>query len=69
MKNWKDFNDECTRCGCSPVSVFTSAKQEGYVYDGDNVQCDECGLTGSVSVDEDDEGQGIAHVDWEEYED
>jgi hypothetical protein len=68
MKGWKSFNDECSRCGNSPVGVFTDAKQD-YAYDGDDVECFECGLHGSVSVDEDDDGIGIAHVDWDDYED
>lgn len=54
MKSWKSFNDECTRCGNNPVDVFTDAKED-FVYDGDNVECFECGLCGSVLVDEDDD--------------
>jgi hypothetical protein len=67
MKNWKPFNDECTRCGTQP-EVFTSAKGE-YVYDGDNVECFECGLMGSICVDENDNGDNSAHIDWNDYED
>lgn len=66
-KNWKSFNDECPKCGNNPVDVFTSAKDD-YVYDGDNVECFECGLLGSVSVDENDDGIGIAHVTWDDFE-
>jgi hypothetical protein len=68
MKSWKPFNDECPRCGNNPVDVFTGAKED-FVYDGDNVECFECGLCGSILVDEDDEGMGIAHVVWNDYED
>lgn len=66
-KEWKAFNDECQRCGCQP-EVFTSAKGE-YVYDGDNVECFNCGLLGGISVDENDEGHGVASVIWNDYED
>jgi uncharacterized Zn finger protein len=66
MKNWKPFNDECPRCG-NMAEVFTSAKDE-YVYDGDNVECFECGLLGGIIVDEDDDGSGVARVDWNDYE-
>jgi len=54
MKKWKHFNDECPRCG-NEAEVFTSATGDGYAYDGDNAECFECGLLGSVSVDEDDD--------------
>lgn len=68
-QKWRSFNNECPKCGTSPVDVFTSAKQD-YVYDGDNVECFECGLCGSVSVDdEDDEGNATANTTWDDYED
>lgn len=67
MKKWKQFNDECPRCG-NEAEVFTSANGE-FVYDADNVECFDCGLTGSICVDEDDDGGGVAHVDWQDYED
>lgn len=68
MTKWKTFNDECPRCGNNPVDVCTSANA-GYAYDGDSIECFECGLSGSVSVDEDDDGQGVARVQWDDYED
>lgn len=68
MKKWKSFNDECPRCGNNPVDVFTSAKED-YVYDDDDVECFGCGLLGCISVDEDDDGQGIACTVWNDYED
>lgn len=64
---WKPFNDECPRCGNQP-EVFTSAKGD-YVYDCDNVECFECGLLGCINIDEDDDGNGIARVVWNDYED
>lgn len=67
MKHWKDFTDECPRCG-NTASVFTSAKGE-YVYDGDNAECFECGLLGSVCVDENYDGEGEARIDWNDYDD
>lgn len=68
MKQWKDINDECPRCG-NTASVLTSAKGDGYVNDGDNAECFECGLLGSVCVDENDDGEGEARVDWNDYDD
>lgn len=67
MKQWKTFNGECTRCGNNPVDVFSSAKED-YAYDGDNAECFECGLLGSVSVDEDDDGICISDIIWNDYE-
>lgn len=69
MKEWKLFNDECTRCG-NVAEVFTDADQEGYAYDGDDARCVECGLLGNVSVgDEKEDGDCIAYIDWNDYED
>lgn len=67
MKNWKPFNDDCPRCG-NGAEVFTDAKGD-YVYDGDNVECFECGLLGCINVDENDEGIAVADVSWNDYED
>lgn len=68
MKDWKEFNDECTRCGTSPVDVYTDAKEDGYAYDGDDAKCPDCGLLGSVCVDGEEEGESTAHIDWNDYE-
>jgi len=68
MKTWKPFEDECDRCGCSPVDILTSA-DNGFAYDGDSAQCFECGLCGCISCDENDNGDGIAWVVWDDYED
>lgn len=67
MKKWKQYNDECPKCGNMP-EVLTSASGE-YVYDGDNVECFECGLLGCINVDENDDGIGQATVTWNDYED
>jgi hypothetical protein len=70
MKDWKPFNDECTRCGGSDVRVLTDATQDGYAYDGDDAECLECGLLGSVCIDgdENDNGEATAHVSWDDYD-
>lgn len=68
MKNWKTFQDECPRCGNNPVNVLTTAKED-YAYDGDSVECFECGLTGSITCDEDDDGIGVAYTQWNDFED
>jgi hypothetical protein len=69
MKTWKRFGDECPKCG-SEAEVLTSAP-EGYAHDGDDAQCVECGLDGSVVCDgdENDNGDTIAYVSWSDYED
>lgn len=71
MKKWQDFNDECTRCGSSDVHVLTDATKEGYAYDGDDAECIECGLKGSVCIDRDENenGEATAHISWDDYED
>lgn len=66
MKDWKPFEDECASCGGSDIRVLTDAK-EGYAYDGDDVECLECGLKGGICVDDEDEnGDCTARVDWNE---
>lgn len=67
-KQWKHFGDECPRCG-NEAEVYTSAKEEGYAYDGDEAICVECGLSGAIDAgDEDDDGNCMARVDWNDVE-
>ena len=70
MKNWKPFNDECGRCGGGFIHILTDSKKDGYAYDGDDAECIECGLKGSVCVngDEDDNGDATAHISWNDYD-
>ena len=70
MKDWKSFEDECERCGGSDIRVLTSAKEDNYAYDGDDVECLECGHKGCISIngDEDDNGNCTASVSWDDYE-
>lgn len=67
-KQWKimDFAD-CDRCG-NLAEVFTQSKQDGYFYDDEESRCIECGLMGHTSVDEDDEGNGIISIQWDDFE-
>lgn len=58
-KAWRDWPDQCDNCG-NDVEVLTDAGDE-YVYDGDEVRCVECGLTGWMSADE-----GDTWVNWNE---
>jgi len=68
-KQWQQFGDECPKCG-APAEVLTSAKN-GYAHDGDNAQCVECGLSGIVCCDgdQDDAGNTTAWVLFNDYED
>jgi uncharacterized Zn finger protein len=67
-KQWQRFGDECPKCGAE-AEILTTAP-DGYGYDGDLAQCVECGHGGSVSCDgdENDNGDTLAHVEWDDYE-
>jgi transcription elongation factor Elf1 len=67
-KEFKRFGDECPKCG-SEAEVLTTAPV-GYAHDGDLAQCVECGHEGSVSCDgdENDNGDTVAFVQWNDYE-
>lgn len=62
-KSWKPFDDECPRCG-STSEVLTTCKDSGQCYDGDEARCTECKLEGCIVVDEFEDGEGIAVVEW-----
>ena len=50
-KEWRDSCFECPECG-NTAQVLTSA-EEPYYWDGDELECKECGLKGGVQCDED----------------
>ncbi len=52
---WKPFSDECPHCGCD-AEVLTCSTEPNVAYDGEQARCGECGLPGSVRVEEDGEG-------------
>lgn len=67
-KEWKSFGDECPRCG-SEGEVLTDTNSEYAAYDGDDARCTECGLHGSVTVDDEDEnGDPTAHISWFDFD-
>lgn len=53
---------ECPRCG-NYGEVFTKSKEEGLVYDEEEVKCVECGLRGITNVNDDE----CADVIWDNY--
>ena len=67
MKEWRHFLDgDCPECG-DDVEALTSTGTDGLAYDGDKARCVGCGLTGTVCVDDDQEGpdgESGAHVIW-----
>lgn len=50
-KEWRDSCFECPECG-NTAQVLTSAEKP-YYWDGDELECKECGLKGGVQCDED----------------
>lgn len=58
---WKELDwGMCDGCGSSPAAALTNA-DDGYVYDGDEIRCPECGAKGSASAD-----GGDAWINWDE---
>ena len=64
-KEWKeiDWND-CPDCGASAEVLTETLNPPNTCNDSDHAKCSECGLIGSVSVDDDD---GSAWIQWEEH--
>jgi transcription elongation factor Elf1 len=49
-KQWRETEFSCPECG-NLADVYTNAPDE-YFYDGDELKCTECDLTGQITVDE-----------------
>lgn len=67
---WKYLEHEnCARCGGS-CEVFSESKDDNTFYDQEDVECVDCGLKGMTNVDgdEDDEGNCIGSVQWDDFE-
>lgn len=69
-KEWKylDYED-CPKCG-GACEVLSEIKDDNSFYDQEEVRCAECGLAGLTSVDgdENDNGDCIGRVQWEDFE-
>lgn len=46
---WRYYPGSCDECG-KDLQVFTESEEEGFVYDGDTVQCFKCGAVGVIEV-------------------
>jgi predicted RNA-binding Zn-ribbon protein involved in translation (DUF1610 family) len=51
IKIWRYSDFDCPECG-GAAKVLSSAK-EPYYWDGDDLECEDCGLKGGVQCDED----------------
>lgn len=70
-KQWKLLQyQDCDRCGSDAVEVLTESKDDNTFYDQELVRCTECGIEGYTSVDgdEDDDGNCIGNVSWNDSE-
>jgi len=59
IKIWRSSDFDCPECGGS-AKVLTSAKEPFY-WDGDHLECVDCGLKGGVQADE---GGAFDMWDW-----
>ncbi len=67
-KQWQPWDDECPSCG-STSEVFTTVKEQGEAFEGDEVRCTNCGLCGCIAMDDlPMYCDCIAVTDWFEHE-
>lgn len=51
--SWVHYScSECPVCGSQASEVYSRSKQEGFVYDGEAVKCENCDHTGYISVED-----------------
>jgi hypothetical protein len=67
-RKWQSFESECLYCGSDLVEVMTTTGKDNWAEDGDEARCRECGLPGSVTIDE--EGLSCAnYIQWHDEPD
>ena len=60
VKHVNSGMEDCPDCGTDDLSIETTSTTQGAFYDGDEVTCKECGLTGSFSVSDNESG----YINW-----
>ncbi|MGL5648791.1 MAG: hypothetical protein ACRDDY_13170 [Clostridium sp.] len=63
-----DWLDTCDKCGNDTLHVKTENGSEEHLYDGDDVECPDCGLTGIAMVTDDYEDDSKIYVSWGDFE-
>lgn len=58
----------CARCGSGDSKVKTEFGSEEFLFEGDEVACTDCGLTGVVSVSDDYADDAVASAAWDEFD-